>query len=138
VKLPRVFHHPLLWSSAFILWFLVLWSFSSGKMPELPTNGFFQVDKIYHFGYYFGGSGLCCAALHTWKRGTMLPHHMLTWSVLILTTSGCIDEWHQSWVEGRSGNDSMDLMADFLGAVAGFYVFRRFIPLFRRDKGSST
>jgi VanZ family protein len=107
-------------------------------MPELPTNGFFQSDKIYHFGYFFGGSGLCCAALHTWSRGTLPPHHSLTCCVLILTATGCLDEWHQSWVTGRSGNDAMDLMADFLGSVAGFYVFRLFIPVFRREEDSRT
>jgi VanZ family protein len=136
VNLPKAFHQPLLWSCAFVVWFVVLWIFSSGKMPELPTHGFFHIDKVYHFGYFFGGSGLFCAALHTWKRATIQPHHMLTCTVVILTTTGCFDEWHQSWVPGRSGNDSMDLTADFFGAVAGFYVFRCFIPIFRRESTS--
>lgn len=98
----------------------------------MPTDGLLHVDKMYHFGYFFGGSGLCSAALYTLTRGKIAPHHMLTWVVLTLTATGCLDEWHQSWVEGRSGNDSMDLTADILGSVAGFHVFRRFIPAFQQ------
>jgi VanZ family protein len=42
-----------------------------------------------------------------------------------MTAVGCLDEFHQSWVPERTGNDSQDLTADVLGSIAGFYVFKR-------------
>jgi VanZ family protein len=102
-------------------------------MPDLPTNSINKIDKIYHFGYFFGGSGILCAALFTISRGKILPHLLLTAVVFTLTATGALDEWHQSTVPGRSGNDAMDLMADFLGSLVGFYFFRRFRFLLQSD-----
>ena len=48
----------------------------------------------------------------------------------MVTLVGVLDEYHQSKVPGRYGNDIYDLIADFLGAVAGslaFLPFRRFL-----------
>jgi VanZ family protein len=45
--------------------------------------------------------------------------------ILLMTAVGCLDEFHQSWIPERTGNDSQDLTADILGSIAGFYVFKR-------------
>ena len=52
--------------------------------------------------------------------------------VIVLATVGALDEWHQSWVPGRSGNDPGDWLADVVGALTGGLVFKRFHCLLDR------
>jgi VanZ family protein len=79
-----------------------------------------------HFGYFFGGAGLLSAALF------LQGDHPPSWPALmfrvcaILWLIGILDEWHQSWVPERSGNDVGDWLADATGTVVGALTFRRF------------
>jgi VanZ family protein len=45
--------------------------------------------------------------------------------MVVLTVVGVADEFHQSFVPGRQGNDPFDLMADILGSLCGSLVFQR-------------
>ena len=127
MRLPAPFFRSATWFSSFAVWFVVLWFLSSGPLPGPPGFEIPHIDKVFHFGYYFGGAGLLSAALFLLR-----PSPRLTWDVIHLvviitvTTTGMVDEWHQSWYEFRSGNDAGDLTADFYGAIAGTLVFRRF------------
>lgn len=96
------------------------------KGPKLPMD--FPVDKILHFGYFFGGAGLLSAALFLQKQK---PLHWSTLHLLVVLSLflvGSLDEWHQSWYPFRSGNDAGDLTADVLGALAGTLLFRTLQP----------
>jgi VanZ family protein len=125
MKLPARFLRPPLWLLLFLIWFGTLWVLSSTSAPAKTDWGISHMDKVYHFGYFFGGSGILSAFLYR------LQHHNPDWTrILILVMSimiftGSLDEWHQSWVPERSGNDAQDLTADLLGSLAGFLVFRR-------------
>ncbi|GAA5122377.1 VanZ family protein [Luteolibacter yonseiensis] len=119
--LPR---QPKFWLAAFLLWFVVLWVLSSLTLSttyQPPVNNF---DKFEHFGYFFGGGGLFSAWL--FRRNPGNPD----WTKIILTTVGVIalvgviDEFHQTFTPGRSGNDPFDWLADVSGAAAGALVFR--------------
>lgn len=124
--MPRPHRHPAFWFSAFVAWFATLWWLSSvtpgsSNGPEIP-----HLDKIAHFGFFFGGAGLLSAALFglnpsspNWRRITLT-------TILVLAAVGALDEWHQTHTPGRSGNDLGDWLADVLGATAGTLVFRRF------------
>lgn len=112
------------------MWALALWILSSGPVPGPQGPSVNGLDKVLHFGYFFGGSGLLSAALFLFlhqRRG-----HNLNWEALFLTVIlvlcgvGLLDEWHQSWIPERSGNDPGDWLADAYGALAGTLVFRRF------------
>lgn len=85
----------------------------------------YPIDKVLHFGYFFGGAGLISAALFLQKKWSFhwSTIHLLV--VLALFAVGSLDEWHQSWYPFRSGNDAGDLTADILGALAGTLVFRK-------------
>ena len=120
-----------LWFGAFLLWGIALWILSDGPVPvrhgpELP-----YLDKILHFGYFFGGAGLLSAALYLRARTASPTAVSCSWCqlilpvVLILAAIGALDEWHQSWIPERSGNDPWDWLADLLGACSGALVFRR-------------
>ncbi|GAA5483777.1 VanZ family protein [Haloferula sargassicola] len=122
--------HRSFWYGAFVAWIGTLWWLSSGIRHLPQPDGWVGVDKLYHFGYFFGGAGLLAAAVSLtlpggfWKRFAVV--------VAVVSLVGISDEVHQSFVPGRSGNDPFDFSADFLGACAGFVVFeslrRRVFP----------
>ncbi|MDP0490757.1 MAG: VanZ family protein [Verrucomicrobiota bacterium JB023] len=114
---------PWPWFILWLAWFAVLWFLSGRPLagPQAPPIPFY--DKVLHFGYFFGGAGLLSAALFFRKQEISWPTlHLVVATTLFLV--GSTDEWHQSWYEFRSGNDAGDLTADFLGALAGTFVFR--------------
>jgi VanZ family protein len=120
----RPIRHPLVWLALWIVWSAVLWHFSSGPMPVKigPEIPFF--DKICHFGYFFGGAGLIAAFLFRLNPENPRWARILTLCLLAGLVIGRLDEWHQSWVPGRSGNDIDDFLADLLGTLAGYWTFR--------------
>ena len=120
------------WLVAFLGWAITLWILSDGPPPAPPGPGFPGIDKILHFGYFLGGAGLLSAALYLQRRdrGTEVSWgHLLLTVVILLAAIGALDEWHQSWIPGRSGNDLGDWLADVAGALAGSLLFRRLHPL---------
>ncbi len=84
--------------------------------PEIP-----HLDKVAHFGYFFGGGGLLAAFL-----GLRFPDapvwRTLALLVLVGAVIGRLDEYHQGFTPGRSGNDNADWLADILGTFAGALV----------------
>ena len=127
MRLPAPCYRSTIWFASFAIWFVVLWVLSSGPLLAPPVPEIPHIDKVLHFGYYFGGAGLLSAALFLFRQSPRLGWDVIHLTVIVLvTTTGIIDEWHQSWYEFRSGNDAGDLAADFLGAVTGTLVFRRF------------
>ena len=54
---------PWLWLAAFAVWFGTLWWLSSRVNHLPPELSFRASDKLLHFGYFFGGAGLCSAFL---------------------------------------------------------------------------
>lgn len=127
MRLPR---HPGPWFAVFFLWFATLWFLSSGT-PTVPDALHFQAsDKVLHFGYFFGGAGLLSAALFTLRPELKFITRVMI-CVAVVTLIGAIDEFHQSFIPGRSGNDPGDLAADFVGALTGSLLFQRFRHLFQ-------
>jgi VanZ family protein len=116
--------HPLLWLAVFGAWAGILWWLSSQVRQFPPGMEFRFGDKVLHFTYFLGG-GLSAAAFF-YRLDPASPR----WSrILLLATlaaglTGVLDEWHQSWVPGRSGNDPADLGADLLGAAGGALLLR--------------
>lgn len=125
MKLPSVARLSLSWLGLFLCWWLLLWKLSSGPVAVKTGIEIPHLDKVAHFGYFFGGAGLLSAFLFC--RNPQRPNWtmILTIVAIALTITGVIDEWHQSWVPERTGNDAQDLAADVLGAITGFHVFKR-------------
>ena len=123
--MARLIRNPGFWLTCFLLWFAVLWvlsSFSLGNQMTVPMANF---DKLEHFGYFFGGSGLLCAYL--FRRNPDRPNWrvILGGTIVAIALTGCLDEYHQTFTPGRSGNDPYDFLADVLGATAGAFTFKR-------------
>lgn len=122
----RFFRHPAFWSVCFVAWFSWLWWLSSAPREFPEALKFTDSDKVIHFGFYLGGSGLLSAALYLMPRKKPLKW----WRQILLATAvmalvGASDEFHQSFVPNRSGNDPFDLTADVLGSLAGAFAFRK-------------
>ena len=114
---PSLLRKSRLWLIAFALWALILWILSGRPPPEVSTLDLPGFDKILHFVYFLIGAVLLSIALHL--RGSCSWRHNLVVVVIALAMIGAIDEWHQSWIVGRSGNDLGDWVADLLGCFAG-------------------
>lgn len=124
-RLPAQTRTARFWTIAIFIWFLLLCFLSHGDHGVKPPDlGIPQLDKVAHFGYFFGGGGLLAAALFFRKN-------RFTWTRIILTTVGILalvgifDEWHQSFFANRTGNDPLDWAADVLGALCGSLVFKK-------------
>ena len=128
MRLPLFARSSPLWSILFIAWFITLWCLSSKPLPGPKAPDILPIDKILHFGYFFGGGGLLSAAIFLRKRSVIHWSSVHLLVVLTLFAVGSLDEWHQSWYPFRSGNDAGDLSADILGALAGTLVFRALYP----------
>lgn len=122
--MPRLPGQPRFWRIAFLVWFAVLWvlsSFSFNTTESVPINHF---DKVQHFGYFLGGAGLLSAWLYRRNPGQPDWKRIFLTSVIVLSLVGALDEFHQSFTPGRSGNDPYDWLADLVGSVTGFLIFR--------------
>ena len=117
----------LTWIAAFILWAATLYILSSFSKtmpeggPEIP-----HLDKVMHFGYFLGG-GIILTTYLLLKKGTAAPAYFrILIPIVILAIVGALDEYHQTFTPGRSGNDPFDWLADVLGAAAGILLAHAF------------
>jgi VanZ family protein len=89
--------------------------FALSSRPSLPVPPGYD-DKVAHAVAY---GTLALAVLHgltrAWRRRIGLPQVVL--AIAVATLYGISDEWHQSFVPGRS-TELLDLVADAVGAAA--------------------
>lgn len=116
--------HPRTWLAAFAVWFATLWWLSS-QVRQFPPGMDSQFsDKLIHFGYFLGGGFIAAAFLYRRNPASPAWTRIIVLATLAAGLTGVLDEWHQSWVPGRSGNDLPDLIADLLGSMGGVFLLR--------------
>jgi VanZ family protein len=111
----------LLWFAAVAVWFGTLWWLSSQSNPKPPGPEFQFKDKFLHFGYFFVGGVVATSFFQRLKPEWPRERAALC-AVFICMLTGAVDEWHQTQVPERSGNDAADLTADFTGGFCGAVV----------------
>ena len=124
LRLPR---NPLIWLIAVLAWMRTIWFLSSipgDENPELKL----QIDKVAHF-LGFAGGGMLVAGFFTAVTVVVLRRRVCwKWivplTVIAIGLLGWLDEWHQCFTPGRNGANLSDWVADFLGGIAGAFVFR--------------
>ncbi len=123
LRLPR---HPAVWFTSLLLWFGLMWFFSSIEGSDAPPL-LPHLDKVMHFTYFFAGGILAAGWLHAlhldWKR-------ILPTAIILLAVLAFIDEWHQCYTPGRSGADPWDWLADLLGACGGTFALKALLRRF--------
>jgi VanZ family protein len=84
----------------------------------------FLIRKAGHVSEYALLTFLCIKTLHSLKRGLV---HSVSYGAIVAFLYACTDEWHQSFVVGRTGHPidvfGPDLFGIFLTAVILFLVF---------------
>lgn len=132
-----MFRSPHFWLAALILWATSLFVLSAMNRT-IPDGGteIPHIDKVLHFGYFFGGGII----LTTWlllKKGIATPlAYRVLLPILVFAIIGALDEYHQTFTPGRSGNDPFDWLADLLGSSTGVFLTNRFYPIFEKQSSS--
>ena len=111
-RLPR-WLPPLLWAA-------VILGASSFQDLKTSVEGIAIRDKLAHFGEFFVFGWLVARAFD--GLGWSEKKHFV-WTVLIGIQLGAVDELYQGFVPGRE-RSVLDLLADVLGAAAGWYFSR--------------
>lgn len=89
--------------------------------PRSPFE-FIRIDKLGHFAVYGLLGTLLCRMGTGWRSAG--------WAVLAASAYGVSDEWHQSFVPGRSV-EVADWLADTLGAALACSLYAG-VPAYRR------
>ncbi len=122
-----------LWWLGVVIWGGVLFTLSSRSDlppgPEIPYQ-----DKIIHFLYFSGGG--FCFVLALFSRQAAVKSRLAWWltGTAFGLVVGALDEYHQTFTPGRSGNDLGDLTADFLGTGAGALLAWAILAWVRRQE----
>lgn len=105
------------------VWIATIYYLSSLSGLDIGID-FAAKDKLFHMAAY-GLLGLFI--LGTMRLSiTGYSYNQVTLATLIATVYGITDEWHQSYVAGRT-SDPMDLVADCLGALLVTLAARAFM-----------
>ncbi|MGB2403436.1 MAG: VanZ family protein [Akkermansiaceae bacterium] len=102
----------------FACWFIILWLLSSGNPSFKSAAEIPYLDKLAHFIYFYIGGALLTIASGLKWHGLSRMRLFLT-VVIICSVIGRLDEYHQSYVPGRTGNDNGDWFADTVGGLSG-------------------
>ncbi len=116
--ISRGIHLRGFWVLVVMLWAAVLWNLSADSHPPIGPS-FLLKDKLLHCLYFGAGTGAFLLALRG-SRWMDLPfsHASLT-GMLFAGLIGALDEYHQTFTPGRSGNDPWDWLADLCGGYLG-------------------
>lgn len=99
---------------------LIFWL---SHQPSLPAPMWFEhQDKLYHAGAYF------ILALFAWlcfRHFIDRPWLLAIVTLIFCSLYGMSDEWHQSFIDGRS-SDLIDWLADTIGAAIAIGILYRF------------
>ncbi|HRN25734.1 MAG TPA: VanZ family protein [Ignavibacteriaceae bacterium] len=114
-------HHKYLFNIPLIIYWLILFLLTSLPSSSAITIG--VSDKIEHFGAYGLLSGILYLNLFFQNKFKVLKKYPATFTVLIASFYGLLDELHQLFVPGRSA-EIFDWVADFSGAVVGVLITR--------------
>ena len=99
-----------------IIYWIILLIATTVPEPEVPSFG--VGDKFKHFGAYLGLAVLLSFTLHYQNKNLLFKKYFLFAAWIIATFYGMLDEFHQSFIPGRSA-EFLDWFADAVGAAAG-------------------
>lgn len=99
---------------------LIFW-LSNQPVLSMPVS-FPHIDKIIHTGAYF------IMGVFAWRAFTPRVVKPILLTIVFCSLYGLSDEWHQSFIEGRSA-DFFDWLADTTGAVLSVLLMSRLATL---------
>ena len=129
MRLPWLSSHRL-WFAGFLTWAVALYLLSS--MPKVMPEGGPEIphlDKVVHFGYFMGGAFILTTGILLLKGADARRLLRIFLPAVLFVVIGLLDEYHQTFTPGRSGNDPFDWLADILGSFTGILIANRFHSL---------
>lgn len=114
-------HHRYVVNIPLIIYWMILFILTSLPSSSAITMGI--SDKLQHFGAYGLLSGILYLNLFFQKRFKVLKKYPATFTIIIASFYGMLDELHQLFVPGRSA-ELLDWLADFSGAVTAVLITR--------------
>jgi len=106
-----------------LLYFVIIFYVSSLPHLKVSFKGL-PFDKLFHLLEYWVAGFLLARAFHRTQEG--LSKRMIVWGVVLFCFFyGLTDEFHQSFVAGRSASWG-DLMMDTLGGLFGGVSYQPF------------
>jgi glycopeptide antibiotics resistance protein len=112
-----LFWKPAIWLAAISYLSLV----PGGNFPVIPLFNIPGFDKLVHFVFYFF---LCVLLIKPLSKTTKFPYGLA--AVFSVAFSGIIEILQAVLTVSRKG-DITDLLANFMGVIAGLIVFRLII-----------
>lgn len=117
----RLPSHFLFWIVVWVIWLVVL-CWVSSKNPEIKNGPDIpHLDKIVHFCYFMAGGFAFANFLFLKKSASWTWKRIISVTLIVGACVGGMDEFHQTFTEGRTGNDLGDWFADVSGTLAGAY-----------------
>ena len=106
-----------------LLWMVIIFGVSDRPSGTLPDFGFWDslVKKSGHFLAYAILAGLA-------YRATAETRRPFVWAMVITAIYAGGDEFHQTFVDGRSGS-MMDVLIDCAGGATALYLIWRNLTL---------
>lgn len=118
-----MFRRPRPWLILLAVWWATLFILSHQSHLHPPGPDIANIDKVEHATYFTIGGFFFFSWLRArWPGMSFLVAAGLT--ILFCSGIGALDEFHQSFVPNRSGNDPGDWAADTLGGLLGAFVGR--------------
>lgn len=115
---------PRPWFLLLALWGAALCVISHQSSLHPPGPDFRHVDKLEHAAYFTLGGLLFFLGLRAARPG-MGCGSAAVFTVLFCSAVGALDEFHQSFIPNRSGNDWGDWLADTAGGLFGTLIGQR-------------
>lgn len=128
-------HHKYLINIPLIIYWLILFILTSLPGKEAITIG--VNDKIEHFGAYGLLSAILYLNLFFQEKFKLLSKYPATFTIIVASLYGMLDELHQLFVPGRSA-DVIDWLADSIGAVLGVIIIRFILQKIRQIEDKKT
>lgn len=94
--------------------------FAFSHQPTVPAGVQIFNDKVLHFVLYAGLGFLLSRALTNAGASNKISRWVV--AAAVASAYGLSDEWHQSFVPGRS-SDIADWWADTAGGAAGAFIY---------------
>lgn len=120
------------WWLGVLAWGGVLFLLSANSAPQTGPDFPFK-DKVAHCLYFSGGA--FCFVLGLFGGSNVAARRAIIAGLLFAALCGGLDEWHQTFTPGRTGNDVYDWLADLSGGLLGGWFAWLFLRRFRRPSG---
>ena len=125
-------HHKYLINLPLIIYWIILF-----VLTTLPGNEAINIgvnDKIEHFGAYGLLSAILYLNLLFQEKYPLFKKFPATFTLLVASLYGMIDELHQIFVPGRTA-DIRDWLADFLGSVLAVLIVKFILGKLKQIEG---